>query len=185
MTNHKLPATFFALILLFIVPFCTCAQVIDAATAVGSLRAIYRLEYKLDSAVITPKSEQMVLKISNGASFFRSNPEYVHDSVYFNLNNLPENERTKAANDAARKVGKTEVFYTVFKEPAKNLVFYHDNIGSVDHQISGKNALVYLENIAGQKDGRWLRVPAGHYHLWRANLGSVVHARHSRERRTL
>ena len=36
------------------------------------------------------------------------------------------------------KAGKTEFDYSIFKEPAKNLVFYHDEIGTVDYQYQEK-----------------------------------------------
>lgn len=141
MMIDKLRSAYLLFGILFIIPFCTCAQSTIAASGTNWLRAVYRLDYRLDSTVATPKSEQMILRINDGASCFRSKAEYIHDSVYANLNQLSQNARTKAANDAARKAGKTELFYSIFKEPAQGLVFYHDNIGSVDYQYQENTSL--------------------------------------------
>ena len=75
--------TLLGLIVLAVIPFFTYAQSALIAGTPTCLRAIYRLDYKIDSAVTAPKSERMILRISNSASCFRSYAEYVNDSPYF------------------------------------------------------------------------------------------------------
>ncbi len=76
----------------------------------------------------------MTLRVSNGISRFQSVGMYFLDSVYTSLNGTTEKERLQKSLDATRKGGKNEFRYTILKEPAKNQVFYHDNINSEDYQ---------------------------------------------------
>ena len=112
------------------------------------LRAIYRLDYKIDSAVATPKRELMILRITKGVSCFMSQYKFVHDSTYSSLSSLPFTERANTANQAAKKIdrlGRSESRYAVFKEPAKDLVFYHDEIGEKNHQYQEKAPLFHWQ----------------------------------------
>ena len=135
--NAYLRPAFLLLVLLLLLQLLTNAQ--PGATGAGTgLRAIYRLDYRPDSAVATPKRVLMILRTNNGASCFQGKHLQVLDSVYVSLSDRPEKERLQKALDATRKPGKNEFHYTIFKEPSKNLVSYHDAIGYVDYQ--------YLEN---------------------------------------
>ena len=63
---------------------------------------------------------------------------HVHDSVFASLNYMPIRERANEANNAALKKDtgkdKSETYYSIFKDAAKNNVFYHDKIRTVDYQ---------------------------------------------------
>jgi GLPGLI family protein len=115
-------------------PLAATAQPTGPGTPATALRAIYRLDYRLDSAVATPKRVLMILRINKGTSCFEGRPKQVFDSVYVSLQGRPEMEQLKKALDASGQSGKNEFRYSVFKEPAKNLVAYHDIIGTQDYQ---------------------------------------------------
>jgi GLPGLI family protein len=143
-TFYPIRPVFFTLMLPLLVQLCAYAQPAPVTNKATCLRAIYRLNYKLDSAETIYKSEQLVLRINNGLSCFRSLYKHVHDSTYASLSNLPITERGNAANKAASKINKTgisESYYSIFKEPAKDLVFYHDNIAEQDYQYQEKAPL--------------------------------------------
>jgi len=83
----------------------------------------------------------MILRINNGFSCFESKVKQVFDSVYVNLSAISEQQGLQKAADASRKPGKSEFHYSIFKEPAQNLVFYHDIIGTKDYQYQEKAPL--------------------------------------------
>ena len=56
------------------------------------------------------------------------------DSVYMSLKDSDPQERLQQSLIATRRGGKNEFRYSILKETAKNLVFYHDFIGSEDYQ---------------------------------------------------
>ncbi|MET4076735.1 GLPGLI family protein [Hymenobacter sp. UYCo722] len=111
-----------------------CANAQSTPVPAACLRGVYQLDYKLDSAVVTPKSVQMILRISNGVSCFQSTGKHIFDSVYVSLKGLAPQERMQKALNATQKAVKNELRYTILKEPTKNLVSYHDIIGSLDYQ---------------------------------------------------
>lgn len=108
------------------------------STPAACLRAVYQLDYRLDSAVAMPTRVQMILRVSNGFSRFQSTSRYFLDSVYMSLRDAPEQERLQKSLDATRKGGRNKLSYTILKEPAKNLVAYHDNIITGDYQYQEK-----------------------------------------------
>ncbi|GAA3964034.1 hypothetical protein GCM10022407_08380 [Hymenobacter antarcticus] len=115
------------------------------------MRAIYRFDYKLDSAVATPKSEQTILRINNGTSCFRSKTQHVRDSVYTSLSGRPEKERIQESLYAGTKTGKTQIDYSIIKEAAKDKVFYHDKIRTVDYQYQEKAPLFHWKIMPVKK----------------------------------
>ena len=117
------------------------AQSIPNIPPAACLRGVYQLDYKPDSAVVTPKSVQMILRINNGASCFQSTGKHIFDSVYVSLKGLAPQERMQKSLVATQRAIKNELRYTIMKEPAKNLVSYHDLIGSEDYQYHEKAPL--------------------------------------------
>lgn len=113
---------------------CANAQSISANVPSACLRGIYQLDYKPDSAVVTPKSVQMILRINNGTSCFQSTGKHIFDSVYVSLKGIAPQERMQKSLNATQRAVKNELRYTILKEPAKNVVSYHDIIGSLDYQ---------------------------------------------------
>lgn len=113
----------------------------STSNSVGCLRAVYQLAYKYDSAVATPKQVRMTLRISNGISQFRSTGMQLMDSTYVALAGTADKERLQKSMQVTRKGGKNEFRYTILKEPAKNLVAYHDGINSEDFQYLEKPPL--------------------------------------------
>ena len=143
--HNKYPA-FLLLFLLLLPALCANAQSAATRPAGTCLRAIYRLDYKLDSAVATPKSVQMILRISNGFSRFESTAKHIFDSVYVNSTGLAEMARIQKALDAPGRASKNEFRYTILKEPARSFISYHDNINSEDYQYQEKS-LVFAWRI--------------------------------------
>lgn len=141
MIDNNRQTSLILLWLLIVIPFLVNAQPTNTPSTTGSLQVIYRIDYKLDSAIATPKSEQMLLRISNGKSCFNSKSKYLMDSLLASTNALPSQERGKALSQSMPNIGKTQIFYSIFKEPTKDLVFYHDNIGSLDYQYQEKAPL--------------------------------------------
>lgn len=109
------------------------------------LRIIYRLDYKLDSAVTTPKQVQMILRVSNGTSHFESTATHIFDSVYVSSSGLAEMARIQKAADAPKGASKNQFRYSIIKEPAKNVVAYHDIIGTQDFQYQEPTPLFHWE----------------------------------------
>lgn len=140
MMNDKI-LTRLLLVALLLFQLSARAQTVAATSPAACLRAVYQLDYKLDSVVTTPKRVQMILRVSNGASRFQSIGMQILDSVYLSLKGVAEQERIQKAADATRKGGKSDFRYTIFKEPAKNVVSYHDNINSEDYQYQEKSPL--------------------------------------------
>lgn len=134
----KMPHFLLSTFLFILFRLCASAQSNPAIIPATCLRGVYQLDYKLDSAVVTPKSVQMILRISNGASCFQSTGKHIFDSVYVSLKGLASQERMQKALNATQRAVKNELRYTILKEPAKNLVFYHDIIGSEDYQYQEK-----------------------------------------------
>lgn len=137
--------------LLSFVPLAGIAQV---ATATTCSRAIYQVNYKIDSAVTVPKSERMILRINNGISCYKSIYKHVHDSVYASLNSLQFTDRANAANNAAMKTYKaaaSESAYSIFKEAAKDLVYYHDDIRTVLYRYQEKAPLFHWKIMSVSK----------------------------------
>ncbi|GAA3964040.1 hypothetical protein GCM10022407_08390 [Hymenobacter antarcticus] len=58
----------------------------------------------------------------------------MQDSLFTTLNHLSGQEQLNKAGPILSKLGKTEIRYSIFKEPSKDLVLYHDVIGTEDHQ---------------------------------------------------
>lgn len=139
------------MILLSLIQLCAKAQPASITNAGASLRAIYYLDYKLDSAIFTPKREQMILRINNGVSSFKSMPRHVRDSVYASLSYLPEQERINKSNNAWLKTGKTQIDYSILKEAAKDIVFYHDKIRTVEYQYQEKAPLFHWQIMSAKK----------------------------------
>lgn len=136
--------------LLLVCQLGASAQAVPAAAPAARLRAVYQLDYKLDSVVTTPKRVRMTLRVSNGVSRFQSAGRQLLDSVYASLTGVGEQERLQKSLDATWKGGKNEFQYTILKEPAKNYVSYHDGIGSQDHQYVEKGPL-FAWRITPQK----------------------------------
>ncbi|SET70344.1 GLPGLI family protein [Hymenobacter actinosclerus] len=148
MKSHKNYINNLIIALLFVpLPFYVSAQ---SATST-SLRAVYQLDYKLDSAVTTPKRVQMILRVSNGASRFESTSEHIVDSVYASLKALPDKDRMQQAFDASRSGGKNEFHYSIIKEPAKNMIAYYDNINSEQYQYQEKAAVFTWRTTSAKK----------------------------------
>jgi len=126
---------------LLLLQLSASAQSAPVVPPTTCLRAVYQLEYKYDSAVTTPKRVRMTLRVSNGSSQFRSTGMQLMDSTYASLAGAAETERMQKAMQATRKGGKNEFRYTVLKEPAKNLVSYHDGINSESFQYVEKPPL--------------------------------------------
>ena len=133
----------FLLLMLLFLRLCATAQPTGPGTPTTGLRAIYRLDYRLDSAVATPKRVHMVLRINNGASCFQSTPKHVYDSVYVSLQGHPEQEQLQKAADASRKPGRNEFAYIVIKQPAKDWVVYQDVLGVETYQYQEKSSLFH------------------------------------------
>lgn len=127
------------------------AQTGPANKPAACLRAVYQLDYKPDSAVTTSKRVQMILRVSNGVSCFRSTGMHIYDSVYVASKELAPMDRLKTALDAPHQAAKNELRYTIIKEPAKNLVSYHDNISTEDHQYHEKSPLLAWRITAVKK----------------------------------
>ena len=87
----------------------------------------------------------MILRVNKGASCFQSRCQQILDSVYEKLSDRPEQERFQKAADASRKGGKAEFGYSIFKLPAQDLISYHDDIGSEDHQYQEKAPLFHWQ----------------------------------------
>ena len=151
MTFFNLRSAFSAFILVSIIPFFTYAQSVATDGSANPLRAIYSFDYKLDSAVTTPKSERMILRISNGMSCFQSKVKYMQDSIGASLSYLPVQEKLNKEGPLWSKLGKTSIYYSIFKEPAKDLVFYHDGIGSEDHQYQERAPLFHWKIMPEKK----------------------------------
>lgn len=141
MINKYRQTSLILALLLIVIPFCANAQSANTKFTAGSLQVVYRLDYKPDSAVATPKSEQMLLRISNGKSCFNSKVQHLTDSLLASTSTLPNQERGKILSQVLPKLGKTQLYYSIFKEPAKNLVFYHDIIGPINYQYQEKPPL--------------------------------------------
>ena len=109
--------------------FSASAQPAPAANPATCLRAVYQLDYKLDSVVTTPKRVQMILRVSNGASRFQSTVMQMMDSVYTSLKDSDSQERIQQSLYATQRAVKNEFRYCIIKEPVKNSVSYNDMIG--------------------------------------------------------
>ena len=105
------------------------------------VRALYQLNYKIDSAATMPTRVTMILRYSDGISRFQSYGLHMMDSVYLSLKNTPEQERLQQAMNATWKGGKNEFQYTILKKSAENLVSYHDFINSERYQYQEKAPL--------------------------------------------
>lgn len=130
--------------LLLLKGLCATAQPANGA-APTYLRAIYRLDYRPDSAEATPQSVQMILRINNGVSCFEGRPKQVFDSVYVSLRGRPAQEQVQKAADASCKPGRNEFRYSIMKEPARGIVAYHDIIGTEDFQYQEPTPLFHWE----------------------------------------
>ena len=93
----------------------------------------------------TPKRVLMILRINKGTSCFEGRPKQVFDSVYVSLSGQPAQEQLQKAADASCKPGRNEFRYSIIKEPAKNVVAYHDIIGTQDFQYQEPTPLFRWE----------------------------------------
>ncbi len=141
MPNKQYQLLLFASSLLITSQLSSDAQSAPKKNSTICLRAVYQLDFKIDSAVTTPKRVRTILRVSNGTSRFESTGTYLRDSVYASLKGVAEQERIQRSFNATRKGGKNDFQYTIIKEPAKNLVAYHDNINSEDYQYQEKQSL--------------------------------------------
>ena len=114
------------------------------------LRAVYQLDYKLDSAIVTPKRVRMILRVSNGFSRFQNIGQYIKDSIYVNLAELPERERFTRSFEQGRRALSWDFQYSIFKEPAKDFIAYHDGINSETYQYQEK-APLFAWRITAEK----------------------------------
>jgi GLPGLI family protein len=146
---------FSTFVLLILLSSFTKAQTSNTEPPTGYLRAIYQVNYKIDSAVTEPKTERMILRISNNISCYKSLYKHVHDSVYASANNLPYTARANAANNVAMKTYKaagSESNYSIFKEVAKGNLFYCDNIRTIPHQYQENPALFHWRITPNKKE---------------------------------
>ena len=129
----------------------TVAQKVPATNQAACLRAVYQLDYNLDSVVTTPKRVLMILRISNGTPRFGSAFNHISDSVYTNSPSLGEMERIQKAMDAPKGASrKNEFHYTILKTPAKGFISYHDDIAAEDYQYQ-ENQLSFPWRITPAK----------------------------------
>jgi len=150
----------FSFCLILILSICSRnsqAQTASSHSLTKALRAVYQLDYKPDSTVTTRKTAQLILRVNNDVSSFRSYRKFIFDSIYSISQDLSYQERIQRSFNASRKGGKDDFSYTIIKTIQKKLISYHDNISAVDYQYQETyNQFIWQttsvkKNIAGHE----------------------------------
>lgn len=75
----------------------------------------------------------------------------MEDSIFITLQHLSGQEQLDITGPLFSKFRRNEIHYSIFKEPAKDLVYYHDNIVEEDYQYQEKAPLFHWKIMPAQK----------------------------------